>query len=207
MGAAAFPKGAAMRAMGRLGVYLLVFVGLFGCASAWGQTNGEIRGTVNDPSGAVVPGATITATLTGTDTTRTVTSDKDGGLRHSRTRGRQLRRQRRRPRLQEVRRQERCRLDRPRQFHHRHVAARRWKPNRHGGSQRRAGGDHQHPARRSFDRPIHPRASAQHAQRVPASAASAWRAITARRGPLLRQRQSRASSRSMAVAAVPTTIW
>ena len=69
-----------MRAMGRLGVYLLVFVGLFGCASAWGQTNGEIRGTVNDPSGAVVPGATITATLTGTDTTRTVTSDKDGAF-------------------------------------------------------------------------------------------------------------------------------
>ena len=94
-----------MRAMGRLGVYLLVFVGLFGCACAWGQTTGEIRGTVNDPSGAVVPGVTITATLTGTDTTRTVTSDKDGAfdipelavgsydLAHGR------------PRLQKVRRQ------------------------------------------------------------------------------------------------------
>ncbi len=69
-----------MRATGRLGVYLLVFVGLFGCACAWGQTTGEIRGTVNDPSGAVVPGASITATLTGTDTTRTVTSDKDGAF-------------------------------------------------------------------------------------------------------------------------------
>ena len=69
-----------MKAMGRLGVYLLVFVGLLGCASAWGQTNGEIRGIVNDPSGAVVPGANVTATLTGTDTTRTVASDKDGGF-------------------------------------------------------------------------------------------------------------------------------
>lgn len=69
-----------MRAMGRFRVYLLVLVGLFGCASAWGQTNGEIRGTVNDPSGAVVPGATVTATLIGTDTTRGVTSDKDGAF-------------------------------------------------------------------------------------------------------------------------------
>jgi Carboxypeptidase regulatory-like domain/TonB dependent receptor/TonB-dependent Receptor Plug Domain len=69
-----------MRATGRLGVYLLVFLGLFGCASAWGQTNGEIRGTINDPSGAVVPGVTVTATLTGTDTTRSVTSDKDGAF-------------------------------------------------------------------------------------------------------------------------------
>ena len=69
-----------MRATGRLGVYLLVFLGLFECASAWGQTNGGIRGTVNDPSGAVVPGVTINATLTGTDTTRSVTSDKDGAF-------------------------------------------------------------------------------------------------------------------------------
>jgi|HubBroStandDraft_3_1064219.scaffolds.fasta_scaffold02045_4 hypothetical protein len=69
-----------MRATGRLGVYLLVFLGLFGCASAWGQTNGGIRGTVNDPSGAVVPGVTVTATLTGTSTTRSVTSDKDGAF-------------------------------------------------------------------------------------------------------------------------------
>jgi Carboxypeptidase regulatory-like domain/TonB-dependent Receptor Plug Domain len=69
-----------MRATGRLGVSLLVFLGLFGCASAWGQTNGAIRGTVNDPSGAVVPGVTVTATLTGTDTTRSVTSDKDGAF-------------------------------------------------------------------------------------------------------------------------------
>ncbi|MGB8442066.1 MAG: carboxypeptidase regulatory-like domain-containing protein [Candidatus Acidiferrales bacterium] len=69
-----------MRATGRLGVYLLVFVGLLGCAAAWGQTTGEIRGAVNDPSGAVVPGTIVNVTLTGTDTTRTVTSDKNGAF-------------------------------------------------------------------------------------------------------------------------------
>jgi Carboxypeptidase regulatory-like domain len=69
-----------MKATGRLGVYLLALVGLFGGGSAWGQTNGAIRGIVNDPSGAVVPGATVTAALNGTDSKRSVTSDKDGGF-------------------------------------------------------------------------------------------------------------------------------
>jgi hypothetical protein len=69
-----------MRATGWLWVYLLVFLGLFGCSSAWAQTNGEIRGIVNDPSGAIVPGAAVTATLTGTDTARSVTSDKEGAF-------------------------------------------------------------------------------------------------------------------------------
>jgi Carboxypeptidase regulatory-like domain/TonB-dependent Receptor Plug Domain/TonB dependent receptor len=57
-----------------------VFASLFGSGAAWGQTNGDIRGTVNDPSGAVVPNATVTATLTGTDSVRVVTSDKDGAF-------------------------------------------------------------------------------------------------------------------------------
>ena len=39
-----------------------------------------IRGIVNDPSGAVVPGVTVTATLTGQATPRIVTSDKDGAF-------------------------------------------------------------------------------------------------------------------------------
>ena len=69
-----------MKATGRLGVYLLAWVGLFGGGAAWGQTNGSIRGMVNDPSGAVVPGATVTVTLTGTDSQRSVTSDKDGAF-------------------------------------------------------------------------------------------------------------------------------
>ncbi len=69
-----------MKATGRFGVYLLALAGLFGCGAAWGQTNGSIRGIVNDPSGAVVPGATITVTLTGTDSKRSVTADKDGAF-------------------------------------------------------------------------------------------------------------------------------
>src|ERR1700723_2159236 len=69
-----------MKATGRLGVYVLALAGLFGCGAAWGQTNGSIRGIVNDPSGAVVQGATITAILTGTDSQRSVTSDKDGAF-------------------------------------------------------------------------------------------------------------------------------
>src|SRR5580704_17184168 len=68
-----------MKATGRLGVYLLALAGLFGGA-AWGQTNGSIRGIMNDPSGAVVPGATVTVTLNGTSSQRSVTSDKDGGF-------------------------------------------------------------------------------------------------------------------------------
>jgi Carboxypeptidase regulatory-like domain len=69
-----------MKRTGWFGVYLLAFALLFCTGAAWGQTNGEIRGTVNDPSGATVPDATITVTLTGTASTRTVTSDKDGAF-------------------------------------------------------------------------------------------------------------------------------
>ena len=42
------------------------------------QTTGAIRGEVRDPSGALVPGAALTATLTGTETVRNATSDADG---------------------------------------------------------------------------------------------------------------------------------
>lgn len=61
-------------------VCLLACASLVFCAAAMGQTNGAIRGIVNDPSGAVVPGVTVTATLTGQATPRTVTSDKDGAF-------------------------------------------------------------------------------------------------------------------------------
>jgi hypothetical protein len=69
-----------MKRTGWSWVCVLVYAILLSSGAAWGQTNGEIRGTVNDPSGAIVPGATVTATLTGTDSTRTVTSDSDGGF-------------------------------------------------------------------------------------------------------------------------------
>jgi carboxypeptidase family protein len=49
-------------------------------ASAWGQDiNAGIRGTVSDPSGAVVTGATVTATNVGTGYTRDVVTDSTGG--------------------------------------------------------------------------------------------------------------------------------
>ena len=69
-----------MKRTGWSWVCVLVCAILFSSAAAWGQTNGEIRGTVNDPSGAIVPGATVTATLAGTESARTVTSDSDGAF-------------------------------------------------------------------------------------------------------------------------------
>jgi hypothetical protein len=69
-----------MKATGWVRMCLLAGASLTFCAAAMGQTNGAVRGIVNDPSGAVVPGATITATLTGQGVPRTVTSDKDGAF-------------------------------------------------------------------------------------------------------------------------------
>ena len=69
-----------MRATAWVRVCLLACMSLTFSVAAMGQTNGAIRGVVNDPSGAVVPGATVTATLTGQATPRTVTSDKGGAF-------------------------------------------------------------------------------------------------------------------------------
>ncbi|MFZ0735521.1 MAG: TonB-dependent receptor [Candidatus Acidiferrales bacterium] len=67
----------------RLSIWVCLFAFLtflFASGSVWAQTNGEIRGTVSDPSGAVIPDATISVTLTGTQSTRTATSGKDGSF-------------------------------------------------------------------------------------------------------------------------------
>ena len=61
-------------------VCLFVFAAFLCGGTAWAQTNGTIRGTVVDQSGAVVPGTVITVVLSGTDNTRSVTSDKDGAF-------------------------------------------------------------------------------------------------------------------------------
>jgi Carboxypeptidase regulatory-like domain/TonB-dependent Receptor Plug Domain len=61
-------------------VCLLASTGLFLCIPAYGQTTGEIRGTVKDPSGAVVQGAAVNATLTGTDSTRQAVTGGDGAF-------------------------------------------------------------------------------------------------------------------------------
>ena len=43
------------------------------------KTSGEIRGTVTDASGAVVAGAEVSVTNSGTGTTRTATTNESGG--------------------------------------------------------------------------------------------------------------------------------
>jgi hypothetical protein len=56
----------------------VVIAFLAGASAAWAQTNGEIRGSVKDPSGAVLPGASITATFVDTGAARTATTGADG---------------------------------------------------------------------------------------------------------------------------------
>ncbi len=70
-----------MRRRATGGVCVLAFLGvlLFSNVAA-AQTTGAIRGTVKDPSGAIVPGAQVTATLLGTDTARSIAADKDGAF-------------------------------------------------------------------------------------------------------------------------------
>ena len=63
-----------------LGVCLFALLGVLTVGEpAWGQT-GSIRGSVKDQSGAVVPGAQVTITLAGTDTSRFATADKEGSF-------------------------------------------------------------------------------------------------------------------------------
>jgi hypothetical protein len=58
--------------------WLLLCASLVWCGAGRGQTTGEIRGNVKDPSEAVIPDAHVTAMLAGTDTVRTATTGKDG---------------------------------------------------------------------------------------------------------------------------------
>ncbi|PWT97409.1 MAG: TonB-dependent receptor, partial [Terriglobia bacterium] len=58
-------------------------IGILGCvaaATAWAQSTAQIHGTVQDPSGAAVPGAEIKATQTDTGVTRSIVSEADGGF-------------------------------------------------------------------------------------------------------------------------------
>src|SRR5712664_3672622 len=58
------------------GVFAFV---LFSAVTLYGQIiTGEITGTVTDPSGAAVPGATVTATCTATNASRTATTSDSG---------------------------------------------------------------------------------------------------------------------------------
>jgi hypothetical protein len=51
------------------------------CPSGFAQFSGSVTGEVQDPSGAAVPGATLTLTNDGTGETRTVTADPSGVYR------------------------------------------------------------------------------------------------------------------------------
>ena len=59
------------------GLFLVCF---FACVSLWAQavSTSQIKGTVQDPSGSVVPGAEVTVTQTDTGVTRNVTTGADG---------------------------------------------------------------------------------------------------------------------------------
>jgi hypothetical protein len=60
--------------------FVLVCAFALSAFAAVGQTTGAIRGEVRDPSGALVPGAMLTATLAGTETSRTAATDADGAF-------------------------------------------------------------------------------------------------------------------------------
>lgn len=59
-------------------LFTIILAGLLISGTAYAQVTGSLRGTVTDPSGAVVAGSTIKATDLGKGTTRTTTSGADG---------------------------------------------------------------------------------------------------------------------------------
>src|SRR5712691_11424197 len=68
-----------LRVLGRAAITTLSLVILFGGRSLLGQTTtGSIVGNVKDPSGAVLPGATITVTNEATNVSRDVTTSQTG---------------------------------------------------------------------------------------------------------------------------------
>src|ERR1700680_4968327 len=58
----------------------LLFVCLFSCVVVWAQSQNtaQIQGTVQDPTGATIPGAQVKATQTATGAVRVVSSSDDG---------------------------------------------------------------------------------------------------------------------------------
>ena len=59
-------------------VLSVLLLSLLCAVSTWAQENAELKGTVTDPSGAVVPQATITITNTSTGEIKTTTSNGAG---------------------------------------------------------------------------------------------------------------------------------
>ena len=58
---------------------LLLIFAAAGSIAGWAQATSQIQGTIQDATGAAVPGAEIKATQTGTGAVRTTTSGADGG--------------------------------------------------------------------------------------------------------------------------------
>src|ERR1700751_3778183 len=55
-----------------------VLVSILNCGNVWAQTTAQISGAVQDPSGAVLPGAEITATQTDTGISRMTVTNETG---------------------------------------------------------------------------------------------------------------------------------
>src|SRR5262250_2502050 len=68
------------RSMERIVKYLSIasLISVFTCVNVWAQATAQISGTVKDPSGAVLPGADVTATQTETGVVRTTVSNETG---------------------------------------------------------------------------------------------------------------------------------
>ncbi len=65
-------------------IFFAAFVILAASGAAWSQSvQGVITGTITDPSGAVVPNATVTITNAGTNISQTTTTGSDGSYRFS----------------------------------------------------------------------------------------------------------------------------
>ena len=58
------------------GTLVLVFALILNCRQVWAQATAQISGRVQDTTGAVLPGAEVTATQTGTGIARTAITNR-----------------------------------------------------------------------------------------------------------------------------------
>jgi hypothetical protein len=56
----------------------VLLVSALSCATVWGQATAQINGTVSDSTGALIPGAEVTATQTATGIARTTVTNERG---------------------------------------------------------------------------------------------------------------------------------
>src|SRR5436853_3977148 len=66
--------------MGRMliRVFLVLILSILSCGNMWPQATAQISGTVKDQSGAVLPGAEVTATQTDTAVSRMAVTNESG---------------------------------------------------------------------------------------------------------------------------------